>query len=112
MSRLLGSTPPSASITGSLRGPSPRRQELTIEPDDAATIGFRNATGRRITLFCTAAFAELRDHDCGKLLTLARFTGGRVIACEDTGDRLAFWIDSRLIFSMPRGPHEWTLYSA
>ena len=89
------------------------RQELTIDPDDAATIGFRDHDcGRSVTLYCAATFAELRDHDRGKLLTLARFAGGRVIACEDTGERLEFWIDGRLTFLMPRGPHDWSLYRA
>ena len=110
MSGLLGIAPLGAIIPGSLCGP--RRQELTIDPDDAATVGFCTDDGRHITLFCTAAFAELRDHDCGKLLTLARFAGGQRVACEDTGERLAFWIDGRLIFSMPRGPHNWSLYRA
>lgn len=104
----LGTTPLGQLPLGAL---APRRQELTIDTDDAATVGFRADDGRSVTLFCTAAFAELREHH-GRLLILARFAGGQRIACEDTGERLAFWIDGRLIFSMPRGPHHWSLYRA
>jgi len=88
---------------------STRRQEAAIDPDDAATIGFRSGS-RSVSLFCMATFAELRDHDRGKLLILARFAGGQRVACEDTGERLEFSIDGKNVFSMPAGDAAWELY--
>ncbi|HUY88977.1 MAG TPA: hypothetical protein VMV10_09605 [Pirellulales bacterium] len=62
-----------------------RRLEVAIDPDDAATIGFR-AGRRSVTLFCMATFAELRDYtELRELTILARFAPGLHIECEDTG---------------------------
>lgn len=81
-----------------------RRIEVDIDPDDTVTIGFR-AGSRSVSLLCSMTFAELRD-----LTILARFAPGRRVACEDTGDRLVFWIDGKIVFSMSRGSLDWTPY--
>ena len=87
-----------------------RRVEVDIDPDDTVTIGFQ-AGNRSVSLLCSTTFAELRDYTESRDLTiLARFAPGHRIACEDMGERLVFCIDGKIVFSIPRGSLDWTLY--